>query len=195
MCVVYILNPLITTRIFVDRMTSTTLSTVDQTRTFRYVCLYVCTYLLLCVLQHLSVCVCLTVCSPDVIFIHLVCPQDACTDLVYQNILDSVEVVQQVGDSDKYTPELEQEPTVENTQEGIQCEGDSCDNTSTTPAFKLPKKYTPPQAKWAPPKEPTNLVDRLVSMGFPNRHLNEELLKKHNNHIRAVVNDLLDRQS
>ena len=31
-------------------------------------------YLLLCVLQHLSVCVCLTVCSPDVIFIHLVCP-------------------------------------------------------------------------------------------------------------------------
>ena len=97
-----------------------------------------------------------------------------------QNILDSVEVVQQVGDSDKYTPELEQESTVENTQEGIQCEGDSCDNTSTTPA---------------PPKEPTNLVDRLVSMGFPNRHLNEELLKKHNNHIRAVVNDLLDCQS
>ena len=38
------------------------------------VCMYVCTYLLLCVLQHLSVCVCLTVCSPDVIFIHLVCP-------------------------------------------------------------------------------------------------------------------------
>ena len=68
------LNPLITTRIFVDRMTSTPLSKVDQMRTFRYVCLYVCTYLLLCVLQHLSVCVCLTVCSPDVIFIHLVCP-------------------------------------------------------------------------------------------------------------------------
>ena len=115
--------------------------------------------------------------------------------MVDQNILDSVEVVQQVGDSDKYTPELEQESTVENTQEGIQCEGDSCDNTSTTPAFKLPKKYTSPQAKWVPPKEPTNLVDRLMSMGFPNRHLNEELLKKHNNHIRAVVNDLLDRQS
>ena len=38
------------------------------------VCMYVRTYLLLCVLQHLSVCVCLTVCSPDVIFIHLVCP-------------------------------------------------------------------------------------------------------------------------
>ena len=70
------LNPLITTRIFVDRMTSTPLSKVDQMRTFefRYVCLYVCTYSLLCVLQHLSVCVCLTVCSPDVIFIHLVCP-------------------------------------------------------------------------------------------------------------------------
>ena len=117
--------------------------------------------------------------------------------MVDQNIRDSVEVVQQVGDSDKYTPELEQESTVENTQEGIQGEGDSCDNTSTTPAFKLPKKYTPPQAKWAPPKEPTNLVDRLVSMGFPNRQLNEELLKKHNNHIRAVtvVNELLDRQS
>ena len=68
----------ITTRIFVDRMTSTPLSKVDQMRTFRYVCMYVkkyvCTYLLLCVLQHLSVCVCLTVCSPDVIFIHLVCP-------------------------------------------------------------------------------------------------------------------------
>ena len=44
-------------------------------------------------------------------------------------------------------------------------------------------------------KEPTNLVDSLVSMGFPNRHLNEELLKKHNNHIRAVVNDLLNCQS
>ena len=125
-------------------MTSTPLSKVDQMRTFRYVCLYVCTYLLLCVLQHLSVCVCLTVCSPDVIFIHLVCPYDACTDLVDQNVLDSVEVIQQVGDSDKYTPELEQESTVDNTQEGIQCEGDSCDNTSTTPAFKLPKKYTPP---------------------------------------------------
>ena len=72
--------------------------------------------------------------------------------MVDQNILESVEVVQQVGDSDKYTPELEHESTVENTQEGIQCEGDSCDNTSTTPAFKLPKKYTPPQAKWAPTK-------------------------------------------
>ena len=87
--------------------------------------------------------------------------------MVDQNILDSVEVIQEVGDSDKYTPELEQESTVENTQGGIQCEGDSCDNTSTTPAFKLPKKYTPPQVKWAPPKEPTNLVDRLVSMGIP----------------------------
>ena len=115
--------------------------------------------------------------------------------MVDQNVLDSVEVIQEVGGSDECTPELKQESTVENIHESIQCEGDSCDNTSTTPAFKLPKKYTPPQTKWAPPKEPINLVDRLVSMGFPNRHLNEELLKKHNNHIRAVVNELLDRQS
>ncbi len=36
-------------------------------------------------------------------------------------------------------------------------------------------------------------VDKLVSMGFANRSLNERLLKKFNNDVDKVVESLIDR--
>ena len=66
---------------------------------------------------------------------------------------------------------------------------------SDAPAIRLPApKYTPPQTKWTVrmPQEP---MEKLVYMGFANRALNEQLLAKHNNHLRAVINELLDIQN
>lgn len=65
---------------------------------------------------------------------------------------------------------------------------------SDAPAVRLPTaKYTPPRAKWSPttPRDP---MEKLVHMGFANRTLNNQLMVKHNNHLRAVINELLDNQ-
>lgn len=68
--------------------------------------------------------------------------------------------------------------------------------------------FVPPKSEWTPPKDtwkpPTqgipNLsstlsskspMGKLVEMGFCNRELNKELLKKHNDDVEAVVQDLL----
>lgn len=60
--------------------------------------------------------------------------------------------------------------------------------------IRLPAaKYTPPQTRWAP-KTPQEPMEKLVHMGFANRTLNAQLLAKHNDHLRAVINDLLDNQ-
>ena len=65
---------------------------------------------------------------------------------------------------------------------------------SDVPPIRLPTtKYTPPQTKWTP-KTPQEPMDKLVHMGFANRTLNGQLLAKHNGHLRAVINDLLDNQ-
>ncbi len=36
-------------------------------------------------------------------------------------------------------------------------------------------------------------MERLVSMGFANRTLNDRLLKKYNHNMEKVIKDLLDR--
>ena len=64
------LNPLITTRIFVDRMTSTPLSKVDQMRTFRYVRMFVCMHIFAAVCVIALVCVCLPHCMFSRCYIH-----------------------------------------------------------------------------------------------------------------------------
>jgi len=38
-------------------------------------------------------------------------------------------------------------------------------------------------------------MERLVAMGFANRDLNARLLRKHNNQIQIVINELLDKQN
>ncbi|KAJ8319830.1 hypothetical protein KUTeg_001417 [Tegillarca granosa] len=68
--------------------------------------------------------------------------------------------------------------------------------------FVPPKSdWTPPKDTWKPPSQGiSNLsstssskspMGKLVEMGFCNRDLNQELLKKHNDDVEAVVQDLL----
>ena len=45
---------------------------------------------------------------------------------------------------------------------------------------------------WDGPKTPATPMERLVSMGFADRNLNDRLLKKYNNSLPAVLNELLD---
>ena len=46
--------------------------------------------------------------------------------------------------------------------------------------------------RWSGPNPPVTPMEKLISMGFANRSLNERLLKKHQNHLPAVLNELLD---
>jgi hypothetical protein len=109
---------------------------------------------------------------------------------------DSVEVIEEPPVVTPKVPHiLSSGGSEEYTEIVPSCEDEGVHIPSSTPTFKLPKKYTPPQQKWSPPKQPTDQVDCLVNMGFPNRRLNAELLRKHNGHMRAVINELLDLQS
>ena len=44
---------------------------------------------------------------------------------------------------------------------------------------------------WPPGRSPGTCQECLVEMGFCDRKLNEQLLKKHNNNVALVVNELL----
>jgi len=49
--------------------------------------------------------------------------------------------------------------------------------------------------EWGGPPPPRSPMERLVAMGFANRDLNARLLRKHNNQIQVVINELLDKQN
>ena len=68
------LNPLITAKIFVDRINDLNTPFEGGSDEDFQVRMFVCMYIFAAVCVTALVCVCLTVCSPDVIFIHLVCP-------------------------------------------------------------------------------------------------------------------------
>ena len=71
-------------------------------------------------------------------------------------------------------------------------------NTDESTPWKAPNdKYMPPKSewkpkaeKWQPPKE-NGPMGKLKEMGFCNRELNEKLLKKHNDDVEAVVQEIL----
>ena len=57
--------------------------------------------------------------------------------------------------------------------------------------YKPPtSSWRPSEDKWQPPRE-EGPMGKLGEMGFCNRELNEKLLKKHNNDVEAVVQELL----
>lgn len=57
--------------------------------------------------------------------------------------------------------------------------------------YKPPKsEWKPKSDKWQPPKE-VGPMAKLKEMGFCNRELNEKLLKKHNDDVETVVQELL----
>ncbi|XP_071149090.1 next to BRCA1 gene 1 protein-like [Mytilus edulis] len=57
--------------------------------------------------------------------------------------------------------------------------------------YKPPKsEWKPKSDKWQPPKEAGPMA-KLKEMGFCNRELNEKLLKKHNDDVETVVQELL----
>ena len=43
-------------------------------------------------------------------------------------------------------------------------------------------------------KQPETNMDKLISMGFANRNLNNQLLKKHDNDLDKVISSLLEQQ-
>ena len=46
--------------------------------------------------------------------------------------------------------------------------------------------------RWDGPKAPTTPMEKLISMGFADRVLNQRLLDKHQNNMPMVLNELLD---
>lgn len=72
------------------------------------------------------------------------------------------------------------------------------DNTKSEEAWKAPNSaYKPPTSSWKPnsdkwqPPKGNGPMGKLREMGFCNREINEELLKKHNDDVEAVVQELL----
>lgn len=62
---------------------------------------------------------------------------------------------------------------------------------STNEKYKPPKsEWKPTEDKWLPPKE-IGPMGKLQEMGFCNRELNIKLLKKHNDDVEAVVQEIL----
>ena len=57
-----------------------------------------------------------------------------------------------------------------------------------------PKKsdFKPPSDEWTAPKE-KGPMGKLIEMGFTNRELNKNLLKKHNDDMEKVVQELLSQ--
>ena len=46
--------------------------------------------------------------------------------------------------------------------------------------------------KWEGPPTPQTAMDKLINMGFANRIINNRLLKKYDNHLPSVINELLE---
>lgn len=49
--------------------------------------------------------------------------------------------------------------------------------------------------RWDGPHTPTTPMEQLVTMGFADRALNNQLLQKHDHVMSAVLNELLDTQN
>ena len=52
--------------------------------------------------------------------------------------------------------------------------------------------FKAPTADWVPPKE-KGPMGKLFEMGFTNRELNNKLLRKHNDDVEKVVQELLSQ--
>ncbi len=50
------------------------------------------------------------------------------------------------------------------------------------------------QQQKIPSSKPETVMEKLIQMGFANRLLNNQLLKKHNNDLDKVISSLLEQQ-
>ena len=107
-------------------------------------------------------------------------------------------------------PQLVFEETVQQEEETEE-EEESTEETLPQPSAPPPPNHTPPSLssiicqdpsvvraalnkKWEGPKSPDTPMDHLITMGFANRALNSRLLKKYNNNLQEVIQELVDTQ-